>query len=300
VRMRKRFFMILGLVLGVTTLSIHAQQQVAFFARIVDGSGAPVAKLEPTDVRILENDVETKILKIDPINWPMKVQVLIDNGIGLGNDNLVTIRGGAKGLIEALPEGTEITLVTTAPQPRIIVKPTTDRAAVLKGVDLLTPDSGTGRFVEALNEAMQRVEKDKAEFFPVIFLAGSNTGGDANNVENTYMQLMKRLQNRPATIHIVLFSKSPGGVTGSGNVQTEVGLQVTKATGGRFEAINSGTRLATLLPEYGAQIAKSQDNQSHQFRITVARANGGAIGKISMSTRGGLSATSLSMDGRIP
>lgn len=292
--------MILGLVLGVTTLSIHAQQQVAFFARIVDGSGAPVAKLEPTDVRILENDVETKIIKIDPISWPMKVQVLIDNGIGLGNDNLVNIRNGARALIEALPEGTDITLVTTAPQPRIIVKPTTDRATVLKGIDLLTPDSGTGRFVESLNEAMQRVEKDKTEFFPVIIAAGTNASGDNNNVESTYMQLMKRLQNRPATIHVVLFSKTPGGVTGSGSIQTEVGLQITKATGGRFEAINSGTRLATLLPEYGTQIAKSQDNQSHQYRITVGRASSGAIGKISMSTRAGLSATALSMDGRIP
>jgi hypothetical protein len=95
-----------------------------------------------------------------------------------------------------------------------------------------------------------------------------------------------------------MFSKGTGQSTGG--VQTEVGLQVTKYVGGRYEAIAVGSRLATLLPEIGAQVAKSQENQSHQFRITVARPSSGNIGKLTMGTRSGLSATSLSMDGRIP
>jgi hypothetical protein len=293
--------MIAGLVLGVATLSIEAQQQLTVFARIVDGKGAPVAALEPADVKILENNVETKIVKIEPINWPLKVQVLIDNGIGLGNDNLSNIRNGVRGLIEALPEGTELTLVTTAPQPRIVVKPTTDRMAQLKGVDLLTPDGGSGRFVESLNEAMQRFEKDKTDYFPAI-ISAATTSGDTNNLENTYKQLLKRIEQKPTTIHVALFSKSTSSSTGSGGVQTEVGIAVTKFVGGRFESINAGTRLATLLQEFGAQVAKSQEGQSHQFRITVARPNGasGNLGSITMATRAGLSAASLSMDGRIP
>src|SRR5262247_194393 len=169
--MRKRLVIIAGLVLGVSTLSIEAQQQLTVFARILDGKGAPVATLEPADVKIMENNVEAKVVKIEPVNWPLKVQVLVDNVIGLGNDNLSNIRQGIKGLIEALPQGTELTLVTTAPQPRVVVKATTDRMAQLKGVDLLTPDSGSGRFVESLNEAMQRFEKDKTDFFPVIIAA---------------------------------------------------------------------------------------------------------------------------------
>src|SRR5690349_4941903 len=130
---------IAGLVLVFAALPLHAQQQFQLFARIVDSKGAPVTSHEPGDVSIKENDVDLKIVKINPINWPMKVQVLVDNGIGLGNDNLTHLRNGVRGLIEALPDGTEVTLVTTAPQPRIVVKATTDRAAQLKGVDVLTP-----------------------------------------------------------------------------------------------------------------------------------------------------------------
>jgi hypothetical protein len=297
--MRRSLLAIVG-VLGLTTLGIQAQQQIQLFARIVDSKGAPVTTLEPGDVTIKENNVDTKVLKIDPISWPIKVQVLVDNGIGLGNDNLSNIRTGLRGLIEALPEGTELTFVTTAPQPRIVVRPTTDRMAQLKGVDLLSPDSGSGRFVESLNEAMQRVEKDKTDFFPVIISAGTVSGDTTSNLENTYKELIRRLQKRPATVHVVMFSKSTGQAAQSGGIQQEVGIQVTQAVRGRYEAIAVGSRLATLLPELGAQVAKSHENQSHQFRLTIARSSSGNLGEIGIATRSGLSATSLSMDGRIP
>jgi hypothetical protein len=295
----RRVLTIAGVVIGVATLSLDAQQQFQVFARIVDGTGAPVASLEPTDVRVLEDDKEAKILKIEPINWPIKVQILLDNGAGLGSENLTHLRNGARGLIEALPEGTEVTLVTTAPQPRQVVRATTDRAAQLKGIDLLTPDGGTGRFVESLDEAMQRVERDKTEYFPVIISLGTLAGDTGSNLENVYKQLMRRLQQRPATVHVVMFSKGTGGSSG-GAVQTEVGQQVTQAMRGRYEAIAAATRLATLLPELGAQVAKSHANQSKQFRITVTRNGSGNLGKISLSTRSGLSATALSMDGHVP
>jgi len=297
--MRRSLLTLVG-VLALTTLGIHAQQQLQLFARIVDGKGVPVTALEPADVTIKENDVDTKVVKIDPINWPIKVQLLVDNGVGLGNDNLSNIRTGLRGLIEALPEGTELTFVTTAPQPRIVVRPTTDRMAQLKGIDLLSPDGGSGRFVESLNEAMQRVEKDKTDFFPVIISAGTVSGDTTSNLENTYKQLIGRLQKRPTTVHVVMFSKSTGQAATNGGIQQEVGIQVTQAVRGRYEAIAVGSRLATLLPEIGAQVAKSHENQSHQFRITIARSSSGNVGNLSMGTRSGLTVTAFSADGRIP
>ena len=71
-------------------------------------------------------------------------------------------------------------------------------------------------------------------------------------------------------------------------------------TGGRYESINSETRLSTLLPEYGKQIAKSHQRQSHQYRITCQPPGGGAPKQIAANTnRSGLSAA-LTLDGRIP
>jgi hypothetical protein len=69
-----------------------------------------------------------------------------------------------------------------------------------------------------------------------------------------------------------------------------------------YEGIAAASRLATLLPEIGAQVAKSNDKQSHQFRLTLQRPSGasGDLGQIGLSVRSGLRAAGLSRDGRLP
>jgi hypothetical protein len=279
---------------------VTGQQQFQIFASIVEAaSGAPVKSLEPADVKVVENGVEAPVARIDPIEWPMKVQLLVDNGAGLGSENLQHLRNGVKGFLEAMPAGVEVSLVSTAPQPRFVVRPTTDRIQMLDGVGRLTPDSGTGRFVESLNEAAQRIEKDEKDHFPVIVIAGTSSG-DNNVLERDIQRLMQRLQKRPATVHVVLLTNVR--TASGGSVQTNVGLAITQMTGGKYEGIAAASRLATLLPEIGAQVGKSHEKQSHQFRITVERPKGasGDLGNIGMSVRSGLRTAGLSRDGRLP
>ena len=78
-------------------------------------------------------------------------------------------------------------------------------------------------------------------------------------------------------------------------------MSVTKFTGGKFENVNSATRIATLLPEFGKTVATAVERQSHQFRITADRPSGasGDIGKISMGAKSPLVTAGLSFDGRI-
>ena len=112
---------------------------------------------------------------------------------------------------------------------------------------------------------------------------------------------MKRLEQRPTTVHVVLLSGQAQSTFGGAN-QTQIGLAVTQYTHGKFDNINGATRLATLLPEIGALVAKGHEIQSRQFRITVDRPAGasGDVGTVSIVTRSGLIATGLSFDGRIP
>jgi hypothetical protein len=289
-----------GFSLCALPFSVHAQKQIQVYASIVDASGAPVSALEPGDVRVTENGAEAKITKMEPVNWPVKVQILLDNGVGLGNTNIGQLRTGVTGLLDALPENLEVTLVSTAPQPRFLTKPTTDRAAMKKGVDLLGPDGGAGRFVEAISEATQRIEKDKSDHFPVIIVVGT-TSGDRDVRESDIERMMARLEQKPTTVHVVLYSGGSQSSTGGAN-QTQVGLSVTKYTGGRYENINSVTRMATLLPELGAQVAKTIERQSRQFRITADRPAGasGEITKVGMGARSPLVVAGVSLNGRLP
>lgn len=279
---------------------IQAQKQVQIFASVVDGRGVPVASIEPADIRLTENDAEMKVTKVEPLNWPVKLQILVDNGIGLGGGNINQLRTGITGLIEALPSNLEVTIVSTAPQPRFLARATTDRAAMMKGLDVLSPDSGAGRFVESLSEATQRIERDKTDCFPVIVSVGTNLG-DRNMRESDVEAVMSRLQKRPTIVHVVMFSGSGQTGSGGGN-QIEVGLNVTKATRGRYEGINSATRLATLLPEMGSEIAKAIERQSRQFRVTADRpaSASGNLGRIGASTKSPLVLTAVSLDGRLP
>jgi hypothetical protein len=298
--MRLTFLAALGSALLVATSGVYAQQQFTVFANIVDGTGAPVATLQPNDVRVSENGMDASVVKVEPVDWPTKLQILVDNGVGLGGANLIHLRNGLRALIDALPPGVEVTLVTTAPQPRFLVRGTADREAITKGLDLLAYDSGAGRFVESLSEATQRIERDKGNFFPAIISVGTNAG-DRNVLDRDVERIMQRLEQHPTTVHVVMFSGATGSVSGGAN-QTQVGISVTKYTKGRYENINSATRIVTLLPELGALVGKSHERQSHQFRITAQRPAGatGPVGKVSMGARGGNTVTSLSFDGRIP
>ena len=285
---------------GLLSAAVAAQtsKQIQIFASILDASGAPATKVEPGDLRLMENGMEAKVTKVEPVNWPVKMQILLDNGVGIGSANIQQLKSGVQGLIAALPENLEVTLVSTAPQPRFLTKPTADRAAVQKGLDLLAPDGGAGRFVESLNEATQRIERDKTDYFPVI-ISVATTSGDRDVRDSDVERMMQRLEKRPTTVHVILYNG--GGSTTGGANQTNIGMSVTKFTGGKFENVNSATRIVSLLTEFGKTVATSVERQSHLFRITADRPAGasGDVGQVSMGAKSPLQTAGLSFDGRI-
>jgi len=298
--MRSKLVIGVALALCVAAGSVGAQQQLQLYASVADVTGKPVASLEPSDLKVMEAGVEAKIVKVEPVNWPVKVQLLLDNGIGLGGQNIQSLKDGVKGLVEALPDNLEVTIVTTAPQPRFLVRPTTDKAMMIEGLSRLAPDSGAGRFVESMNEATQRIEKDKSDHFPVI-ISSATSSGDANVLDRDVKRIFERIQKRPTTVHVVLLNATTGSATGGAN-QTQVGLAVTQATRGRYESIAVPNRLATLLPELGKQVAASVEKQTHQFRLTLERPAGksGEVGQLSAGALSGLNLLGLSMDGHLP
>jgi hypothetical protein len=76
-------------------------------------------------------------------------------------------------------------------------------------------------------------------------------------------------------------------------------MAVTQATGGRYENIAAATRLATLLPEFGKEVAASHAKTTNQFRLTVERPAEGKGDQVSAGIRkSGLVLQGLSMDGR--
>jgi hypothetical protein len=276
-----KWFIPVLVVLGLCAAGIRAQEQFTLLATVLDPEkGTPVESLTPADVRVTEDGQTAKVTKVDAVVRQVKVQVLIDNGVGVGS-NLAELRSGVRNLLSGLPPDVETTVVTTSPQGRTLVRPTKNREELLKGVDRLAPDSSTGRFTESLSEAIERANKDKDTF--TVIICAATTSGDGQVMASHMQRVVTALGGRPIIVHVLMYS-GERSATG-GDAQIDLGQRVTKMTGGRYENINNMARYVTLLPELGADVAKQATGNTRQFRITAQRPDGkkGDFGKLGMS-----------------
>jgi hypothetical protein len=271
-----------------------AQQTFQFFLSAADATGARVGNLTLEELSVTEGGRPARIVKMDPIKWPVKVTVMVDNGLGTST-LLVQYRNGLKGFFEALPVGVEASLLTLAPQPRWIVRPTNDRLQLLRGIDRISPDGSAPRFVDALIEAAARIEddnKDQMKYYPVIVIMAT-TGPEGSMPRDSDLEKMVRQIGRyAARVHVVMLGT---GATSSSAImgarQVQIGKLLTDGTGGRYEALAAGSRISTLLPEYGEMVAEAHQFQSQQYLVTAERPAGasGAMGDLSLRlTRPGL------------
>jgi len=276
-----------AVMVGLATTALLAQKPLVLVGTITDPTGAEVTSVDPADVVFTENGANGTVLKVEPVAALVpKVQLLVDNGIGMPNTSLGDLRKALKDLINTLPTNVEVTFVTTAPQPRMLEKPTTDRVKLLAAVDRLTPDSGAGRFVESIYEATDRMMKDKQEGASYTFIVVGTTSGDLNFKDSDVKSISQRVQQKRPAIQVVLLNGMNSGSIGG--AQTDLGKGLADMTGGRFEAINVPSRLLTLLPEIGTNAAKGMGPGAKQFRLTLQRpANAsGPLGQVGIGVNG--------------
>jgi len=298
----RRFLLILAFTAAATAPPARAQQQGQLYISVLDADNMPVTDLEPGDISVVVDDVDCRVVKLEPVGKPMKLTLMVDNGPVLTKE-LATYRTALKAFVEALPPSLEVSLYTINPQPRTVVKPTTDRQQLLHGVDLIAPDTGAGMFFDALVEASERIEKDKSDHFPMLMMVASDFGRNSSAMDRDFEKLQKRIVQKGATVHFVILHGGGDRVNSvAGALQTEVGLQVTRLSGGRYENIAAPTRLVTLLPEFARQIAESNLRQTHEYRITYERSSSKAPQRVSAALsrlRIGMQAK-LSIDGHMP
>jgi hypothetical protein len=292
-------------VLLAIAATARAQQQFQFFLSATAANGDRVSDLKIGEVAVSEAGKPARVLRLDPINWPVKVTVMVDNGLGTGQ-YLVQYRNGLKGFFGALPTGVEASLLTLAPQPRWVVRSTNDRVQLTNGVDRISPDSGASRLLDALVEEAERIDKDNREqtaYYPVLVIM-STTGPEGSTPRDRDLdEMVRRFRRHSSRIHIVMLGTSftsPNSIVGARQVQ--VGKLLSDETGGRYEAIAAQNRISGLLTEYGGLVAEAHRFQSQQYLVTVERPDGatGPLGELAMGlTRPGLT-FSATTNGLIP
>jgi len=113
--MRLRRIGAIAVALTVTVATLLAQKHIQLLATVSNPTGEPVATIDPKDVRVTENGMPATVVKVEGFDRVSKVQLLIDNGVGLPAESLGDLRRGLTGLLNAIPPNVETTVVTTAP-----------------------------------------------------------------------------------------------------------------------------------------------------------------------------------------
>ena len=265
---------------GVIYAQVKPNQLLVFISGI-DGSGAPITDLKPEEIAMTENGAPGKVVSLDRHDLPIKLTVAVDNGQA-SQPALGALREGLTGLVQALPADVEVTLITMV-QPQTVVRPTTNRAEITQGISRVGAESrAVAKFSETLVEYAERVDKDfkdkKALYAPMLVLVSTPTPELETVQPDTINKALNTLLSRGARVSVIMVSTTPTNVASVTDLtkgrQALIGAQLSKTTRGKFEAVVQFARLATLLPEWGKEIAASHTKQANHFRVVIDRPNG--------------------------
>jgi hypothetical protein len=270
-----------GVAFLLALATVAAQNQFQFVVAAVDASGTPVTDMKREEVLMSENGVANEVLKVEPFRVPVKLTIAVDNG-PLSRDALSHYRSGLEGLVKALPQDVEVTLITTAPQPLRVVRPTTDRVQILKGVNGFAPQEEAPRFTDSLVEFSKLYEeefnkKKRVDSIPILVTI-STTATEASSYEvPAVSKALSFLRFRRARVYVAMISVRQD-VSDFAQINTNrqalIAIPTVKATGGKYEALAISNRLATLLPEWGGEIAALHRKYNNQTLVTAQRQEG--------------------------
>jgi len=278
----------------------------SFILSVLDQSGRPVRDLERDEIVVSENGVEAEIEKVEAFTMPVALTIAVDNG-PLSADALAHYRTGLTALVRALPADMEVTLITMSPQPMMVVKPTTDRIRLLRGVNGFAPQEESPRFTDTLVEFSRRYETalketNRIASLPMLLMVSTTVTEAVSYSPEQITRALQFLERRKARVHVVMLNvrreTSPRAAIDDGR-QAMIAIPATKVTKGRYETLANSSRLTTLLPEMGAEIAALHGRLVNQLFVTARRQSGrrGPLqnGQIGL-TRKGLTG-SVSLDG---
>jgi len=223
---------------------------------------------------MLENGVANEIVKIEPFHIPVKLTIAVDNGIH-SSAALAHYRSGLEGLAKTLPPEVEVALVTMAPQPRFVVTSTLDRSRLRRGFNGFAPEEATPRFADTLVEFATRLQDEfmrtrRFDSLPILILISTTSSEHTSYQTSQIGAAVQFLETRKAKVFVTMTTTNQG----TQGQQPLLGIHVTKVTGGRYEALANSSRLATLLPEYGAEIAALHRQRHNQLLVTALRQEG--------------------------
>ena len=285
-----------------TSRVVSAQSQ-SFYVSVTDTDGVPITDMRPEEVIVESDGEQRETLNLEPIDWPVRVTVFVDNGLA-SPPALDHMREGLRLFVDALPQEVEVAIATIGGRPQFRARHTSDREELMDAIGVVVPEmEGAASFLDALYEEAERLHEDEeGEYFPVIVMVATNGPEGSSRVrERPFREMMERLFANRAVVHTRMFTlTSVSGVKMGGN-QIRWAMDIGEATRGSYEGLSSPNGYRTLLPQLAEDIARKHRLVSNQYRVTYVPPEGATDQSVIrlLTTRAGISMT-LTRDGNVP
>lgn len=234
--------------------------QRSLYVSVVDKDGKTVPDLGPADFLVQEDRVTREVLTVRPADDPMQIALLVDNS--QASDPFIRdYREGLPAFINAMMDAAgprnEMALIMLADRPTIFTPYTTERAAMLKGVQRIFSMPGSATYLlDGLIETSRGITKRNSPR-PVI-VALTSEGPELS--DRYYQQVLEPVKESGAAVHILVI----GRPINQEHDRAVVLDRATKETGGRWDTLLISTALTDKLKEI-AQDLKSQ------YKVTYSR-----------------------------
>ena len=174
---------------------------------VLDGDGAPVAGLAPTDFEIREDDILREVLRVGPAGADRQIAVLVDTSTAAAR-SITDFRNGVEAFVDGMLDGNHISLITFGGTPRIRVPSTPSAVVLQEGIGSLFSLPGQAAYLlDALADVLEGFSRQGARR-PIVVVVMTE-GLDYSNARSS--EILDRIHDARSAVYTVLVRGRPGG-----------------------------------------------------------------------------------------
>ena len=243
----------------------HAQAiQRSMYVSALTEAGMPVPDLRPSDFLVREDNVAREVLRVAPADDPMQIAVLVDNSQA-ARSYIRDIRVGVEGFVTEMLNGTkhQISIIALAERPTILADISSDREKVLKGVNRIFEQAGSGMYLlDGFVETSLGFKKREAQRPVIVAIATEGPEFSSRRWED----VLRPLTDVGATLHVIVLGLPSNDISEDARNRASVLDEGPRRSGGRRSSLLTGSALPDELKRLASEL-------KHQYRITYARPN---------------------------
>ena len=259
--------LVLAAALGLSAVAPAATAQTnprqrTLFVTALHEDGTPVETLDVKDVIVREDGVAREVQKVTRSTEPVDLTLIVDNSVASTRAQQ-DLRLGVEKFLSTFAGPHPITLMTVADRPTVQVDSTTSKPQLLRGVQRLFVQPGSGTYlVEGIIEASKAIQKRKPARSAILAI----TSFGIEFSDRGYQFALDELARSGASLHVIELQDTAQASQQNSSVRDRnvVIDQGTAQTGGMRELLLANISLTDALQKAGRVITT-------QFEVVYGR-----------------------------